>query len=68
MIGIQFVFYAEWVKFGDSLQSDEERICFYKAISKYGLYGAEPHHLTGETLAYFNSNVRPIIDKQHKRR
>lgn len=67
MIGIQFVFYADWVKFGDSLQDMQERINYYSAISRYGAYNEPPNNLTGDTLAYFNEKVRPMIDKQRKK-
>ena len=65
--GMDFNFYADWVKFGDRLQDMQERIDFYKAISRYGCYGEEPKNLKGASLEYFNEKVRPNIDKQHRR-
>lgn len=67
MSGMQFDFYAEWVKFGDTLQDMQERINYYRAISRYGVYNETPKNLTGKTLAYFNERVRPMIDKQRKK-
>lgn len=66
MTGSKFNFYAEWVKFGDTLQDTQERFDYYHAISMYGAYNEEPKNLRGETLAYFNSIVRPMMDRQRK--
>ncbi|MBO6310376.1 MAG: hypothetical protein J6N70_16385 [Oribacterium sp.] len=65
--GMEFNFFAEWVKFGDSLQDEQDRLDFYMAISRYGVYGEEPEILKGASLEYFNENVRPNIDNQHRR-
>lgn len=61
-----FKFCADWVKFGDAIKDARERINYYTAISRYGVYGTPPANLSGETLSYFNERVRPIIDKQRK--
>ena len=55
---MEFNFLADWVKFGDSLSDSQER---------YGFYGEEPKNLKGAALDYFNTKVRPNIDKQHGR-
>ena len=44
----------------------EQRTCFFDAISKYGCYEIEPTDLQGEALDYFNTEVRPELDKQHE--
>lgn len=67
MKGTAFNFYADWVKFGDTLQDMQERINFYSAISRYGAYHETPKNLIGDTLAYFNERVRPMIDKQRNK-
>lgn len=65
--GTEFNFLADWVKFGNSLSDSQERYGFYMAISRYGVYGEEPKNLKGAALDYFNTKVRPNIDKQHGR-
>lgn len=68
MNGRHLVFNSDWAKFGDALQDMQEQINYYRAIFEYGTYGKEPESLTGNTLAYFDENVRPMIDKQHKQK
>lgn len=65
--GMDFNFYADWVKFGDGLHDGQERYKFYMAISRYGVFGEEPKSLKGATLEFFNTKVRPNIDQQHGR-
>lgn len=67
-MGYSFKFFADWVHFGDSLNSTNERVEYYRAISRYGAYRQEPDNLNGETLKYFNKNIRPEIDRQHEKK
>lgn len=67
MTGRHFKFNADWAVFGDALQDMQEQFDYYRAIFEYGAYEKEPLNLSGETLAYFNSKVRPMIDRQRKK-
>lgn len=62
-----FNFYAEWVKFGDKIKDDEERINYYRAISRYGAFCKEPNGLRGDALDYFQTKIRPELDRQHQK-
>lgn len=66
MMANSFYFYSGWVKFGDTIQDNAERLNYYRAITKYGLQGDEPKTLHGATLRYFNTEIRPQLDKQHR--
>lgn len=61
-----FDFYESWVRFGDKIESDEERINYYRAISRYGAFRKEPDNLQGEVLDYFQTQIRPELDRQHE--
>lgn len=64
----KFKFSSKWVSYGDRITSDEERVKYYLTISQYA-FGIidSPDELKGETLDYFNQNIRPLLDK-HRRR
>lgn len=61
----KFRWFVEWLEYSEKLPRTEQYE-FYGAVSKYGLYEIEPT-LKGAVLLYFNANVRPELDKQHKR-
>lgn len=61
----KFRWLIEWLEYSEKLPQPEQYE-FYGAVSKYGLYEIEPT-LKGAVLDYFNVNVRPELDKQHKR-
>lgn len=62
----KFLWKLEWLKYAASMPRDDEQ-AFNWAVIRYGLCVAEPTELRGEALAYFNSEIRPDIDRQHKR-
>lgn len=62
----KFQFRVKWMEFAATLQPKEET-AFKWAVILYGLKSEEPTRLHGKSLEYFNSEVRPDIDKQHKR-
>lgn len=66
MIGREVIFRAAWKEFSEAL-SDREQYDFYKAIIEYGVYNKEPCNLSRDVRAYFESNVRPMIDRQLKK-
>lgn len=39
----------------------------FDAIMIYGCFELEPTNLDGDILEYFNKEIRPELDKQHKR-
>lgn len=61
----KFLFLSEWAKFGDKLASGEDRLMFYRAVCNYGLNEAEPE-LTHVIADFFNTVVRPELDRQHR--
>lgn len=62
-----FAFYDSWLNYGARLDDIETQWNFYKAIVGYGIYGREPQGLDKCDLAFFNRNIRPVINKQHKK-
>lgn len=62
----KFRWYAEWLEYADKLPDEEERT-FNRSVIRYGLMKEEPAKLTGSTLDYFNTHIRPELDRQHKR-
>lgn len=62
-----FTFYDKWLNYGARLDDIETQWNFYKAIVAYGVYEKEPKGLDVCDLAFFNRNIRPVIDRQHKK-
>lgn len=63
----EYEFKSDWVKFIDSLNGDIDNIgLFFKAVNGYGFYGDEPE-LSPEISDFFNTVVRPDIDRQHRK-
>lgn len=60
----KFRFSSKWVSYGDQIESDTERVAYYLTISQYAFgYIDSPNALQGDTLDYFNQNIRPALDK-----
>ncbi len=62
----KFRWFAKWLEYANKLPDEEERT-FNRSVIMYGLRKEEPVKLTGNTLDYFNTHIRPEIDRQHKR-
>lgn len=60
-------FRKDWLEY---IQRDTEANgnALMRAICEYGLYEIEPKELTPEQWEYFNAEIRPDLDRQHKRR
>lgn len=63
----KFRWFAEWLEFEETLPDIDDRAAFNMAIKDYGLSGIVRHDLHGAALEYFNTHVRPELDRQHKR-
>lgn len=63
----RFGFRTEWLKFIEDLPTPKEQSDTFHAVSEYGLKEAEPQGLTPEAMEYFNNEIRPDLDRQHKR-
>ena len=64
----QFLWLPEWAKYGDTVPPVTPALNFYMAIAEYGLDCIEPKGLRDEDLEYFNTHVRPEMDKRKNRR
>ncbi len=62
----QFLWLPEWAKYGDTVPPVTPALNFYMAIAEYGLDCIEPKGLRDEDLEYFNTHVRPELDRQHR--
>lgn len=62
----KFRWLAEWVVYCKFLHDDAERLALNDAIAEYGIMSKEPAGITGATLEYFNEEIRPELDRQHK--
>lgn len=60
----KFRWFIQWLEYSSNL-SDERRISFDKAIVKYGCYNTATVDLASEDLEYFNTYVKPELDRQH---
>lgn len=63
----KFRWHAKWMEYSQSIPQDRQ-LTLFNAITRYGLYEIEPTDLTGETARYFAEEIRPELDRQHKRR
>ena len=63
----KFRLLVEWVAYCETLHDDAEQLAFHESIAKYGLKCEEPAGITGAALEYFNTEIRPELDRQHKR-
>ena len=63
----KFRWLVEWVAYCETLHDDAEQLAFHESIAKYGLKCEEPAVITGAALEYFNTEIRPELDRQHKR-
>ena len=64
-----FHFMPEWLEYAENINDPKRELAFFDSISKYGCYEIEPTEITeigGEDLDYFNAQVRPELDRQHK--
>lgn len=61
-------FWGEWLRHIDTMPRDEGDALLF-AIAGYGLREIEPtkYELTAEAVEYFNTKIRPELDRQHKR-
>lgn len=62
----RFRFSSDWLAFIDSLPEVDGNALLLQ-IRSYALYEAEPGDLTPEAQEYFNREIRPDLDRQHKR-
>lgn len=62
----EFRFYKKWKDKIRTIPDTDIKLALYRSIDDYGLNGIEPSALKGEILDYFNSEIRPILDKQHR--
>lgn len=62
----KFRWQVEWMKYAATLSHDEEQ-AFNWSVILYGLKCEEPTKLQGASLEYFNTKVRPELDRQHKK-
>ena len=63
---LKFSFSSDWLAFIDTLpKADGDSLLLQ--IRAYALYEAEPEELTPEAAEYFNNEIRPDLDRQHKR-
>lgn len=56
----------EWLEFMGNMNK-EDRGKMFDAIMIYGCFELEPTNLDGDLLEYFNKEIRPELDRQHKR-
>lgn len=63
----KFRWFAELMEFEEPLPDIDDRVAFNMAIKDYGLSGVVRHDLHGAALEYFNTHVRPELDRQHER-
>lgn len=62
----RFSFAPEWLEYIDSLpRIDGGRLLMQ--IRFYAFFETEPETLTPEAQEYFNREIRPDLDRQHKR-
>lgn len=61
-----FRFMPEWLEYAESINDLKRELAFFDSISKYGCYEIEPTGIGGGDLDYFNAQVRPELDRQHK--
>ena len=62
----KFRWLVEWVAYCETLHNDAEQLAFLESIAKYGLKCEEPAGITGAALEYFNPEIRPELERQHK--
>lgn len=58
--------HKEWAVYCDAAKDLDTKVALYKAIVEYGLNEIEPN-LPSAQMEYFNTSVRPEIDRQHNR-
>lgn len=63
----KFRFMPEWAKYIRDIKEPERRYAMFDAVTKYGCYDIEDIGIEGADLEYFNKEVRPELDRQHKR-
>lgn len=63
----KYHFYKTWADRIRSFKDLDVQWNLYHAVDDYGLHGIEPTTLTGDALEFFNTEVRPNLDIQHKR-
>lgn len=56
----------EWVEYIETLNPSED-VALLMAIAEYGLNADEPQRLTPRALDYFNAEVRPHLDADHRK-
>lgn len=62
-----FKFSIEWLAECERQSTTEQNTALYYAIVFYGLGEKEPQGLSPEAMEYFNREIRPELDRQHKR-
>lgn len=59
-----FEFAPAWLKYCDTITDCDSKLNFIRCITRYALAEEMPD-LSGELLDYFNSTIRPNLDRQH---
>lgn len=64
-----FEWRKEWGKYVTAITDPGQRLAMIEAITNYGLEEAapEPPTLNPANLDYFNNQVRPRLDEQHRK-
>lgn len=62
----KFRFLLEWLEYIDSLPKGDGDSLLLQ-IGAYGIREEEPETLTPEAQEYFNREIRPELDRQHRR-
>lgn len=63
----EYEFRTEWVKFLDTLNGKpEDVLLFFNAVNNYAFWEEETE-LPPEISDYFNTVIRPELDRQHRK-
>ena len=62
----KFWWRTSWMEYELNLPEMEKRLFSY-AITLYGVWGKYDGCLSGESLSYFEKEVKPDLDRQHQR-
>lgn len=63
-----FQWRREWYEYMEEhILSTPEKLNFYRSVAAYGLYGKDLNLLCCEDADYFNTIIKPDLDRQRKR-
>lgn len=63
----KFRFAVEWLEYIENIADEDEQLKMFAAVSDYGINANAPNGLTPCNEDYFNREIRPDLDRQHKR-